>query len=318
MSLSPPTFRSIDFERLLNNDLNNDPNNDPASFNINFSLPESDFHYIIKGSCRGFIFMFHHENFYLWNPCTGFKKEIPLSPFASKLGADRYNHFDGFGYDQSRDDYLIVVMSPVSTAANRYEYDELSDDYQVSLHLEFFSFRNNTWKEIEGNDFPYTVVDSQWWLLNGAIHWFSNDVRMNAIVVFDLTERKLLDIKLPDGFNLVPDCCDLWVFGEFLSLWTMDYFNGRVEIWVMKEYKVHSSWTKTLVLPLYPAANHYLYPMCCTKNGDIIGRNGSSRLVKYNDKGEVLGHRSFSNSPSEDVVMYTESLLSLPGDNEQV
>jgi hypothetical protein len=58
--------------------------------------------------------------------------------------------------------------------------------------------------------------------------------------------------------------------------------------------------------------------MCCTKNGDIIGRNGSSRLVKYNDKGEVLGHRSFSNSPSEAVVMYTESLLSLPGDNEQV
>ncbi|KAK2423160.1 F-box/kelch-repeat protein [Trifolium repens] len=208
-------------------------------------------------------------------------------------------------------------MSPVSTAANRYEYDELSDDYQVSLHLEFFSFRNNTWKEIEGNDFPYTIVDSQWWLLNGAIHWFSNDVQMIDIVVFDLTERKLLDIKLPDGFNLVPDCCDLWVFGEFLSLWTMDYFNGRVEIWVMKEYKVHSSWTKTLVLPLYPAANHYLYPMCCTKNGDIIGRNGSSRLVKYNDKGEVLGHRSFSNSPSEDVVMYTESLLSLPGDNEQ-
>jgi hypothetical protein len=88
MSLSLPTFLSIDFERLLNNDRNNDP----ASFNINFPLPESRYiHYIIKGSCRGFIFMYHDVNFYLWNPCTGFKKQIPLSPFASKLGADRYN-----------------------------------------------------------------------------------------------------------------------------------------------------------------------------------------------------------------------------------
>jgi F-box interacting protein len=200
MSISSPTFRSIYFERLLNIDLNNDPNNGSASFNINFSPPESDldylikadFDYLIKGSCRGFIFMFHHENFYIWNPCTGFKKEIPLSPFASKLGADRYNHFDGFAYDQSRDDYLIVVMSPGSTVAN-----------VVSLHLEFFSFRDNTWKEIEGTHFPYTVVNSKCWILNGAIHWLTccNDVRIDVIVVFDLTERKLLDIKLPDGFN---------------------------------------------------------------------------------------------------------------------
>jgi hypothetical protein len=74
----------------------------------------------------------------------------------------------------------------------------------------------------------------------------------------------------------------------------------------------------TLVLPLYPVTSPYLYPIYCTKNGDIIGKNGGNKLVKYNDKGEVLRDRSFSNSPAEVVVMYTESLLSLPGDNEQV
>ncbi|AES87231.1 hypothetical protein MTR_4g023100 [Medicago truncatula] len=54
-----------------------------------------------------------------------------------------------------------------------------------------------------------------------------------------------------------------------------------------------------------------------TKNGDIIGGNLGTRLVKYNDEGQLLRHRSFCNSPFE-VVMYTESLLSLPSDNPQV
>ncbi|MCH99651.1 F-box protein, partial [Trifolium medium] len=248
--------------------LNNDLNNDRASFNINFSVPKSTSPSIIKG-------------------------------------ANSYFHFDGFGYDQSRDDYLIVVLS--------------HDPTIVSLYLEFFSFRDNTWKAIEGTRFPYTVNYSKGMLYNEAIHWlsFRHDLQKNVIVVFDLMERKLLFINLPDDFNLEYQSRGLWVFGEHLSFWAMDYNNGRFEIWVMKEYKVHSSWT-IIGLPLHPITNRYLCPMYCTKNGDIIGISGISSLVKYNDKGQLLRHRSFSNNPPEEVIMYTESLLSLPGDNEQV
>jgi hypothetical protein len=51
-------------------------------------------------------------------------------------------------------------------------------------------------------------------------------------------------------------------------------------------------------------------------NGDIIGTIPGSGLVNYNDKGQRLGKHFFCNRPS-DIVMYTESLISLPGDNEQ-
>jgi len=67
----------------------------------------------------------------------------------------------------------------------------------------------------------------------------------------------------------------------------MDFVNSRAEIWVMNEYKVHSSWTKTLVLPVYGQPSTYFFPICSTKNGE-------TGLLKY-----------------------TETLLSLPGDNVQ-
>ncbi|CAI8610524.1 unnamed protein product [Vicia faba] len=151
-------------------------------------------------------------------------------------------------------------------------------------------------------------------LFNGAIHWlaFRCDIPMNVIVAFDLTERKVLEMSLPDDFAYNdPYYCDLWVFGEFLSLWSMG--NDTVEIWVMKEYKVHSSWTITLVLPIDGISTQYFSPICCTNSGDIIGTDGSSGLVKYDDKGKFLDHRSYGNDErGSQVVMYVESLLSLP------
>lgn len=78
-----------------------------------------------------------------------------------------------------------------------------TDFHNFSSHLEFFSLRDNIWKEIEGTHIPYmnfsdySMIGS---LLNRAIHWlaFHLDLSMNVIVAFDLIERKLLDISLPD------------------------------------------------------------------------------------------------------------------------
>jgi len=305
MCISPISheIRSIDFEAFLNDD-------DPASLNITLSLPESYFPVKIRGSCRGFILLYQRPDIYIWNPSTGFKTQLPVSPFDSKLVEQGH----GFVYDQSRDDYFVVSLSYNLTL--------------VSTHLKFFSFRDNTWKEIEGNHFPYAVSSScscrKGLLFNGVVHWLAlrHDSGWNVIVAFDIMERKLFEMPIPSDFDrraLVQS--GLWVFGEFLSLWAMDYDNDNdtVEIWVMKEYKVHSSWIKTFDLSVDAIPDRYFHPIHSTKNGDIIGRNLSSRLVKYNDKGELLGHHSFCNSRSE-VVIYTESLLSLPDpdDNEQV
>ncbi|XP_045786407.1 F-box/kelch-repeat protein At3g23880-like [Trifolium pratense] len=296
---------SIDLEASLNS------HSSSTSLYFNFMFYESGYDLEIKGSCRGFILLHGYFNIYLWNPSTGLHKKLPLSPYdGSKSNRD---HFYGFGYDPSLDDYFLVSLSNDQKLAK-------------TKHLEFFSLRANTWKEIEGN-FPYINGSDEnpkkiGSFFNGAIHWyaFRHDLRYDVIIAFDLMEEKLLEMRLPDDVDYESKNCDLWVFGEYLSLWVMDFDTYAIEIWVMKEYKVHSSWTKTLVLAIDGSGIHFHYfsLICSTKSGDIIGSDNGKRLVKYNDRGELLEYLPYSYSHvGYQTVMYTESLLSLPGDNEQ-
>jgi F-box interacting protein len=206
ISAVPPQIRSIDFEALLNDD--------SASPNPNLSLPQSYFPLQMKGSCRGFIFLHCSSNNYLWNPSTGFLKQIPLSSIDSRFGAYFLRYLYGFGYDQSRDDYLVVLLS----------YDPAVPAH-FSSHLEIFSLTDNTWKENEDTHFPYIGAysyPSAGLLFNGAIHWFvtHRGSCMQVIVAFDLMERKLLEITIPYAFvgNHIASDIGLWVFGEFLTM----------------------------------------------------------------------------------------------------
>jgi F-box interacting protein len=303
---SPLEFQSIDFES---------SNDSASSGNLNKKfIPQSgdkEFRAYIEISCRGFIFFHCFSRLYLWNPCTGLHKLMPLSPFDSKfLTYCLRSNLYGFGYDKSRNDYLVVVLGSESNLASNV----------VLSHLEVFSLRDNTWKQIEGAHFPYQNVTNdhskQGVLFNGAIHWlaFRCDLNVHVIVAFDLMERKLFEIPLPDhDFHYQSSYCHLWVFGEFLSIWDADYENYRTKIWVMKEYKVCSSWNKKLVLP-----RPDIFPIYSTKNYDIIGAN-FYKLVKYNNKGQLLGYHHYRGKlETFHVVMYTESLLSLPGENDEV
>ncbi|KAK2358416.1 hypothetical protein QL285_095603 [Trifolium repens] len=164
-------------------------------------------------------------------------------------------------------------------------------------------------------------------LFNGNIHWlvYCHDlISIEVIVVFDLMGRKLLDMHLPHDllFHAAGNYA-LLVSQEFLSICAMNYNHGyynnsKFEMWVMKDYKLHSSWIKILDLFIdYPTPS--FYPICFTKRGDIIGTDGGVGLIKYNDKGQPLEYRNYANNPvGFEVAMYTESLLSLPGNFEQV
>ncbi|KEH32155.1 F-box protein interaction domain protein [Medicago truncatula] len=259
-----PTTLSLDFEALhCDNAVSEIPNPIP-----NFVEPPCDSLDTNSSSCRGFIFLHNDPDLFIWNPSTRVYKQIPLSPNDS----NSFHCLYGFGYDQLRDDYLVVSVT----------CQELMD-YPC---LRFFSLRDNTWKELEAAHSPYVLYASDnivGSLFNGAIHW-------------------------------------LVVRGDIKSLWAVDWANERVEIWVMNEYKVHSSWTKTLVLPIDGIYTLSFYPICSTKNGDIVGTDGDIKLLKYNDRGQLLEHGSFWDGPlpfGSQVTVYTESLLSLPGDNVQ-
>jgi F-box interacting protein len=303
LTASPYESLSIDLEASLDDDSSH------VSLNPNFIPSEPSSYIDIKGSCRGFIlFLYRVSSFYLWNPSTGVHKNIPLSPLSFVLEGEA-DYFYGFGYDHSTDDYLVVSMSSSTN----------------SSYLEFFSLRANTWKQIdEGTHFHYlnAIEDDPivGLFFNGAIHWFVYclNLKKDVILAIDLMERKLLDMPLPDEVDYELDSSGLWVFQEFLSIWSRNYDNDTVEIWVMKEYKLHSSWTKTHVLSTDAIPTKNVSPLRSTKSGDIVGADDYTGLVKYNNETQLLGHRSYGNNPHGfHVAVYTESLLSLVGDNVQ-
>lgn len=61
------------------------------------------------------------------------------------------------------------------------------------------------------------------------IGWFFRyDLSVDIIAAFDLMEKKLLEIRLPDDYDTIHTSCGLWAFGEFLSRW--GYNDDKVEI----------------------------------------------------------------------------------------
>jgi len=51
---------------------------------------------------------------------------------------------------------------------------------------------------------------------------------------------------------------------------------------------------------------------------DIIGTDGTTGLVKYDENGQLLEHSFYCKEDNRSrVAVYAESLLSLPGDNDQ-
>ena len=257
-----------------------------------------------------------YTNFYLWNPSTGVSKRIPVSPITIATGYNTNNTFKvlyGFGYNQSSDDYIVVVGSYKSG----YAQHEVSN----SIKLEIFSLRANKWIQLElGSHLRTYYVDPKVGsFLNGSIHWlvYNYQTKMNVIIAFDTKDMTMSEIALPDDFSsdISHRTYDLLVFRGLIGVWTREM--SKIKIWVMQEYTVHSSWTKTLDFLFHPNPN--FSPVCFTNGGDIIGPIANARLVKLNDKGLLLEYHSYGDCCffRSQLAVYTESLLSLPDDIEQ-
>ncbi|KAK7245353.1 hypothetical protein RIF29_40193 [Crotalaria pallida] len=284
-----------------------------APLNLSF-LPPFSFTEI-KCSCRGFLLLCHSfEDLYLWNPSTNIHRLLPVSPTAASnmdVPVLRDTIFYGFGYDPSKDDYLVLLAS--------YDPVPLLSMALVKTCFELYSSRANAWEKIEGTDLPYMASDGPrtGTLLNGIIHWFAHCPDALVILAFDLVERKFSEVRLPNNFNPNYTFCDLCVLGGCLSVHVT--LGDTTEIWVMKKYNVQSSWTKSFTLSNndLPSPKQDFSPIFATRSGDIVGLNGSM-LVKCNAEGQLLEHRLFCDAPDGcEAVMYRESLLSFPVEDAQ-
>ncbi|KAG5001243.1 hypothetical protein JHK87_022315 [Glycine soja] len=260
----------------------------------------------ILGSCRGLVLLHYwgsSEELILWNPSLGVHKRFPKTYFPYGIH-DEYVY--GFGFDASTDDYGLILI----------EFPEFSFG-ETAVFL--FSFKTGSWKRDIPVSASYNDLDDIFSvgdefkagsLLNGVLHWlvFSKERKVPVIIAFDLIQRSFSEIPL---FNHLTTenyhVCRLRVVGGCLCLMVRGC--EAAEIWVMKEYKMQSSWTKSTVIPTFD-----FYPICAAEDGGIFGSNCEG-LVKHDDNGELFdyhisaeGQRLYCANPA----MYQESLLSLP------
>ncbi|XP_016185348.1 F-box protein At4g22390-like [Arachis ipaensis] len=169
----------------------------------------------------------------------------------------------GFGYDASREDYLVVVVWK---------------DRNCQL-LKCFSLRTNSWINLDAA-LPNPLGLIEWrrargLFLNGSIHWL-----LSSILVFDLKKRSFSKISLPEQL-IMHDPATIVTLEGCLALYSRDYVKGKTHIWVMKEYKVNSSWT------LYVIPCLQFEPLCLSNGSDIIvldpiSVSRSFKFAKYN------------------------------------
>lgn len=260
----------------------------------------------IWGSCRGFILLYYRRcrcaEIILWNPSIGVHKRLPnVKHYYITNG-----YLRGLGYDPSTNDYLVVCIRL------------LRDETTILI----CSTKTYSWNIVYG-DVLYRVRDNKFRagsLVNGALHWlvFSRYKKVPVIIAFDLIQRRLSEIPLIDHLTSKKyEFYCLRAMGEFLSVSCSVEGCAENEIWVMKEYKVQSSWTKYMVIPTYEMQYNRFSPICFTKDGRILGSNIGGRLEKLNDKGKVLEILTYGGYEKLYCVnlqsaMYRESLLSIP------
>ncbi|XP_057455495.1 F-box/kelch-repeat protein At3g23880-like, partial [Lotus japonicus] len=259
------------------------------------------------GSCRGFMLLAyqHAGDVIVWNPATNFHQQIPGldSEFLFK------NNLCGFGYDSSTDDYVVVVITM----------------YLPKTEIHVFSLKTKTWCDIKYVNVRYMdfafLRARPGVLLNDSLHWQVTCIepKLDVVIAYDLVEKSLSDIPLSSELaaELTEKVCYLRVLGECLSLCYTGASGETAEIWVMKEYKVQSSWTKAFVTTVCDIPRRRFYPICFIEGGGVVGSNGHGRLLKFNAKGKLLDHLKYGGErrhPQKYFEMYSESLLYFPGE----
>ncbi|XP_037497978.1 F-box protein CPR1 [Jatropha curcas] len=217
----------------------------------------------------------------VWNPAT---RECRVLPDPEKFVSY------GLGYDSATDDYKVIRWG----------------SREITVH----SLKSNRIQKIKVKvDFRFYQAGT---FIHGALHWVVADW---VIAAFNLADDKILQLEIP---NRQADeiICNLGVFRGCLCYFSR---NGHVpchlNVWVMKEYGVTTSWTKFVTIPpervrVFP----YKATFCCRNDAIFIVANkydGTSALFWYDLKNkESKNLKTFKHPVVARVVSFVESLVS--------
>ncbi|KAK7295544.1 hypothetical protein RJT34_18454 [Clitoria ternatea] len=283
----------------------------PSPRRREYTIDRSLEHHDILGSSRGLVLLaYYNGDLILWNPSTADYKRTS-NPCPDLTCRSLY----GFVYDAALDDYLLY-------AVELYGSDIFAFDQPI--RVAFISLKTNTctFVAVDG-DVRYKDLGFEFRagsLLNGALHWlvFCKFRKIPLIITVDLVDKTLSEILLPHELTdgIVYELYSLRLMGGCLTVGCTVKGVGIDELWVMKEYKVHSSWTKSITILTFDISNNHFSPIHVAKDG-IFGSNFSGLLEKVNHEGEVLEHLPYRRTKgchggNLQSAMYVESLLPVP------
>ncbi|XP_054785678.1 F-box/kelch-repeat protein At3g06240-like [Prosopis cineraria] len=289
-------IRSIDIDTPLHRD--------STTVSLDFPLNQPRTHFHILGSCRGLLLVLtKQQNLLLWNPSTGFHKHIS-QPLVSKFVVPC-----GLCYDESTDDYLLLLASRISDIISSFYVFSLrtNSGQRLDLDKEFISYL-----PIRGSS-----------VFNGAFHllvWLRGAPSTAKIIIaVDIATKNLREVPTPPNDVNYTTFGDLGVLGGCLSL-TEYKGDDEIRIWMMGEYGLKSSWSKFMSVNRQITRDrmisHDILPLCFTKDGELVAVDSHVTLSKWSDKGELLEHHEIFVHPRTQfwrpMILYTETLLSFP------
>ncbi|XP_074343579.1 F-box/kelch-repeat protein At3g06240-like [Apium graveolens] len=227
--------------------------------------------YKVWGSCDGLILVQEKQagtSLFVLNPTTLESRKLPDMP---KCFFGKACNVFGFGYDFSRDDYAVVVIS------DRVDYPKVACVY-------IFMLKTKQWEKVGVSPYAYKhqrrvggVV------LKGCLHWLTE--KSTIIAAYDIAKREFSGVPLPVGIlDSSLEFLRLGVLKGCLCLFS-NVINNISELFVMKEYGVVESWTKLSVV--LADVSHVASLDLLEDRSDFVNSGQSVLLVSSAEKATV-------------------------------
>ncbi|XP_015080446.1 F-box/kelch-repeat protein At3g23880-like [Solanum pennellii] len=239
-------------------------------FNMDSPMESPNIYTKIVGSVNGLICMYSKiEEPVLWNPTIRKCKKMPTFEANLRRDCSYYLNY-GLGYDESHDDYKVVIVQCI--------YDD-GGSYDTVVNI--YSLRTDSWRTIDkfqGNfliNSPGKFVDGKlYWALSADINTFN----ICNIISLDLADETWKSLMLPTSYGEGSYPLALGVFGNDLSVLCPNCHEvTNSDVWIMKHSGVEVSWTKIFTIDHPKDFAEFIFfssifsiPSCQSNKGEFL------------------------------------------------
>ncbi|XP_023909992.1 F-box/kelch-repeat protein At3g06240 [Quercus suber] len=224
----------------------------------------------------------------------------------------------GFGFDPKTNDYKLVrVVTLVDALHLRKDRPK----------VEVYSLSTDKWRMVKASLVPRCVIDGRapQAFVNGALHWRvftrADDFSFHHFVlVFDLGDEVFRKMQLPELPAYTRErmrlCSPISTYGNSIAFFHQDYNSHCLNIWVMKQYGIVSSWTKALSLTMtsqdgFLSRDYIRRAVGFTRSGKIVWEMGAGHLVSQDLETKETKDLGIIGYKYNFVGAYVESLILL-------